>query len=80
VCDTLCLLGDGVTLFAKNSDRPCPSPRSSKLSPAAPRGGLCTQYLEIPDTGALSALLSRPTWLWGAEHGSTSTGWSSATR
>jgi secernin len=70
VCDTLCLLGDGVTLFAKNSDRPMSEPQIVEAFPRRPPGGgLCTQYLEIPDTGALSALLSRPTWLWGAEHG-----------
>jgi len=70
VCDTLCLLGDGVTLFAKNSDRPRSEPQiveSFSRRPAGP--GLRTQYLEIPDAGALSTILSRPTWLWGAEHG-----------
>ncbi len=30
---------------------------------------LRTQYLSIGDTGAHAALLSIPTWLWGAEHG-----------
>jgi dipeptidase len=30
---------------------------------------LRTQYLSIGDTGAHAALLSCPTWLWGAEHG-----------
>ncbi len=70
MCDTLCLLGDGVTLFAKNSDRPRSEPQivgSFSRRPAGP--GLRTQYLEIPDAGALSTILSRPTWLWGAEHG-----------
>ncbi|HXQ59438.1 MAG TPA: hypothetical protein VN799_05045 [Acidimicrobiales bacterium] len=70
MCDTLCLLGDGVTLFAKNSDRPrCEPQVASAFSRRAPGGPLRTQYLEIPDTGAVATLLSRPTWLWGAEHG-----------
>ena len=30
---------------------------------------LRTQYLTIGDTGAHAALLSCPTWIWGAEHG-----------
>ncbi|HVC69000.1 MAG TPA: hypothetical protein VNC61_01925 [Acidimicrobiales bacterium] len=70
MCDTLCLLGDGVTLFAKNSDRPRSEPQIASAFPRRPPGGsLRTQYLDIPDTGAFSTLLSRPTWLWGAEHG-----------
>ena len=31
--------------------------------------GLRTQYLVIPDTGAAASIVSRPTWLRGAEHG-----------
>jgi secernin len=70
VCDSLCLLGDGVTLFAKNSDRPRTEPQVVEVFADRPPGsGLRTQYLEISDTGALSTILSRPTWLWGAEHG-----------
>jgi secernin len=70
VCDSLCLLGDGVTLFAKNSDRPRTEPQIVEVNAARRSGSvLRTQYLEIPDTGALSTILSRPTWLWGAEHG-----------
>jgi hypothetical protein len=74
VCDTLCVLGDGVTLFAKNSDRPRSEPQVvTAFGPRRPGGGLATQYLEIPDNGAHNGahatLLSRPTWLWGAEHG-----------
>jgi len=70
VCDTLCVLGDGFALFAKNSDRPRSEPQVVESFPGRPPGeGLRTQYLEIPDAGASSTLLSRPTWLWGAEHG-----------
>ena len=28
-----------------------------------------TQYLEIPDAGSAAFIGSRPTWLWGVEHG-----------
>jgi secernin len=70
MCDTLCIVGDAGTLFGKNSDRP---PREAQVveSHAARDGGgmLRTQYLELPDTGAHAVLLSRPAWLWGAEHG-----------
>jgi len=70
MCDTLCAIGDGGTLFAKNSDRP---PNEIQVLEAfAPRpsgASLRTQYLEIPDEGAGAVAGSRPTWLWGFEHG-----------
>ncbi|MEO6467688.1 MAG: hypothetical protein ABIP21_01205, partial [Acidimicrobiia bacterium] len=35
-----------------------------------PAGGVVrTQYLEIPDAGSVAFIGSRPTWLWGVEHG-----------
>lgn len=70
MCDTLCIVGDAGSLFGKNSDRP---PREAQVveSVAARRAGgtLRTQYLELTDPGAAAVLLSRPAWLWGAEHG-----------
>jgi secernin len=70
MCDTLCIVGDTGTLFGKNSDRP---PREAQVveTHAARAGGgtLRTQYLDLPDPGAAAVLLSRPAWLWGAEHG-----------
>jgi secernin len=70
VCDTFCVLGDGVTLFAKNSDRPVSEPQIvESFAPRRSGGRLRTQYLEIAETGSLATLLSRPTWLFGAEHG-----------
>jgi secernin len=58
-------------VFAKNSDRPI-----GEVQLAVPFGRrssngctLRTQYMAIGDTGAHAALLSCPTWLWGAEHG-----------
>ncbi|HEY5023989.1 MAG TPA: hypothetical protein VII76_03350 [Acidimicrobiales bacterium] len=70
MCDTLCVLGHHGTLFAKNSDRPVSEMQVVEAHPR--RGGrspLHTQYLELADTGACATVLSRPAWLWGAEHG-----------
>jgi secernin len=71
MCDTLCGPGPTGMVFAKNSDRP-----EGEVQLAMPFGRratagctLRTQYLRIGDTGAHAALLSVPTWLWGAEHG-----------
>jgi secernin len=70
VCDSLCILGDGVTLFAKNSDRPVSEPQVVEVAGRRRAGeSLPTQYIAVPDAGAFSTLLSRPPWLWGAEHG-----------
>jgi secernin len=70
MCDTLCVLGDKTTLFAKNSDRPVTEAQLIEAHPRRAGGGrLRTQYLELPDSGAFATLLSRPDWLWGAEHG-----------
>jgi secernin len=58
-------------VFAKNSDRP--PGEAQVLWPFGRRSSagcsLRTQYLTIGDAGAHAALLSCPTWLWGAEHG-----------
>jgi secernin len=70
VCDTLCVLRRDGTLFAKNSDRPVTEAQLVEVHPRRVGGGrLHTQYLELADRGAAAALLSRPDWLWGAEHG-----------
>jgi secernin len=71
MCDTLCARVPGGMIFAKNSDRP---PGEVQITwPFGRRASngcsLRTQYLTIGDTGAYAALLSCPTWLWGAEHG-----------
>ena len=71
MCDTLCAPGPSGMVFAKNSDRP---PGEVQVAwPFARRASagctLRTQYLTIGDTGAHAALLSCPTWTWGAEHG-----------
>ena len=70
MCDTICLLTPAGALLAKNSDRPAGEVQLPEVHGRRAGGGrLHTQYLEIPDTGACRVLLSRPDWLWGAEHG-----------
>jgi secernin len=58
-------------VFAKNSDRPPGEPQITWPFGRRSSAGcsLRTQYLTIGDAGAHAALLSCPTWLWGAEHG-----------
>jgi hypothetical protein len=56
--------------FAKNSDRHPDETQVLEWHPARPAGSaLRTQYLTIPDAAAAGFLGSRPTWLWGCEHG-----------
>ncbi len=70
MCDTLWMKVDGGAIFAKNSDRPVSEVQVVEHhGRRAPGGRLRTQYLEIDDTGAYASVLSRPMWLWGAEHG-----------
>ncbi len=70
MCDTLCVLGDRSTLFAKNSDRPLSEAQVVEVHGRRAAGGrVRTQYLDLPDAGAAATVLSRPVWLWGAEHG-----------
>jgi secernin len=70
MCDTLCAIGGGRTLFGKNSDRPVREAQVAEAYTARPAGGrLRTQYLEIDDAGACALVGSRPTWLCGFEHG-----------
>lgn len=70
MCDTLCAVGRDGALFAKNSDRPSTEVQLIESLAARSAGGtLRTQYLELPDSGAVSMLASRPSWLWGLEHG-----------
>lgn len=70
MCDTLCVVDGGRTLFGKNSDRPVPEPQVVESFGRRPAGGTVrTQYLELDDTGAHAVVGSRPSWLWGFEHG-----------
>lgn len=70
MCDTFCMRRPGGMLFAKSSDRPVDEPQVLEwLRPRRPNEALQTTYLMIPDAGAASVLGSRPTWMWGLEHG-----------
>ena len=70
MCDTLAVVGDRGLLFGKNSDRPPDEAQVLEWFPPRPPGGTVrTQYLELADSGASAFLGSRPTWLWGVEHG-----------
>jgi secernin len=69
VCDTLCVRRPDRMLFAKNSDRPPDEPQVVESRAAHGPGTVELQYLTIPDPGAAAAVVSRPTWLRGAEHG-----------
>ena len=70
MCDSLCLVRPDGTLFAKSSDRAVGEVQVVEWHPPRPAGGtLRTQYLEVDDAGACAVVGSRPTWLWGFEHG-----------
>lgn len=71
MCDTLCVETARGMLFAKNSDRPVNEVQLIEMHGRRPASSAClrTQYLDIPDSGAAAVLVSRPDWLWGAEHG-----------
>jgi dipeptidase len=76
-CDSLVALApatrDGMTLFAKNSDRPpreCQRLVQVSRAEHAPGSMLRCQYVEIPQVRQTAAVLgSQPWWLWGFEHG-----------
>jgi len=76
MCDCLVALAgsteEGVTLFAKNSDRH-PNERQVMewVPPRRDEGAVkCTHVSVSPHTSVtLGCVLSRPTWGWGAEHG-----------
>jgi dipeptidase len=70
MCDTLCVRTNGAMLFAKNSDRDPDEAQVVEWHGRRAAGAeLRTQYLTIDDPGAHAFLGSRPTWLWGVEHG-----------
>jgi len=70
VCDTFSVRHADGTYFAKSSDRPVDESQVVGWFASRPGGGdLATQYLTIPDAGSVGVLGSRPSWLWGFEHG-----------
>ncbi len=77
MCDTIVVTKeaslDGVTLFAKNSDRQPNEAHHVTMAPAAEHkvGSVvrCT-YIDIPQVAHTNAvLLAKPFWIWGAEMG-----------
>lgn len=73
MCDTLVIIRDGCTWFAKNSDREPDEPQVMDVHPPVrhdPAPTLTTTYIEIPQVpDRFGVILSRPIWMWGAEMG-----------
>jgi len=75
VCDVLCALApataDGVTLFAKNSDRRPDEAQVLEWHPPRRESTTITTYLDIPGhPGPTRGVLGfRPQWMWGLEQG-----------
>lgn len=72
MCDTLGSLAKGKALFGKNSDRSPNEPQILEYIPAAMHGEaeLKATYITVPQVKEThGVLLSRPTWMWGAEIG-----------
>ncbi len=76
MCDCLCALGPatdaGITLFAKNSDRPPDEPQRVEWFPCRPAtGSIGTTHVEIDGSAreTIGFVGSRPAWAWGVEHG-----------
>ncbi len=77
MCDTFVALGsatyNGEVIFGKNSDRPYNEQQPIVYIPKQrhnPNTDLKCTYLAIPQVEETSAvLLSKPTWMWGAEMG-----------
>lgn len=72
MCDTLGKIGPSVSFFAKNSDRSPNEIQIPEYHPAAEglHGTVECTYISIPQAERTYAvLLSRPSWMWGAEMG-----------
>lgn len=82
MCDTMVVVGmasaDGVTLFAKNSDRDPREAHQVVRVPAAehpPGATLRCTYIEVPQVArTFEVLLCKPFWIWGAEMGANEHG------
>jgi len=77
MCDTLGILSEGGALFGKNSDRSPNEPQVLEYHPPriCEERELAATYITIPQAKQThGVLLSRPTWLWGAEIGVSDAG------
>lgn len=78
MCDTFAYVGDGIVLFAKNSDREVNEPQvllwqNRKIHKSSEK--LKCTYITIPQVKETNAILiSKPTWMWGAEMGTNEFG------
>ena len=76
-CDTMVatsdVTADGVTIFAKNSDREPNEAHQVIYVPAAdhpPDTNVRCTYIEVPQVShTYAVLLAKPFWIWGAEMG-----------
>ncbi len=76
-CDTMVALGNstasGRVIFAKNSDRPVMESQALVIIPAQchePHAKLKCTYVEIPQVESTYRIMgSKPSWMWGFEHG-----------
>lgn len=75
MCDTLCALAPVSaaqrTLLAKNSDRPPTEAQPLEWHPPRVEDQTRTTYLTVEGAGrpTVGVLGSRPSWIWGFEHG-----------
>lgn len=72
MCDTLGSLANGKVLFGKNSDRSPNEPQILEYFPPAihDETDLEATYIRVPQVKEThGVLLSRPSWMWGAEIG-----------
>jgi hypothetical protein len=81
MCDCLVALGSatesGRTLFAKNSDRPPEEAQAIEWLPSRRDEGVVhATYIPVAPhrRDTVGALVSRPTWMWGVEHGVNAAG------
>lgn len=77
MCDTVCAVSDGSVFFGKNSDREPGEAQAIELIPQTRHasGAVRCTHEEIPQVERTRAvLLSRPSWMWGAEMGANDAG------
>jgi secernin len=81
MCDCLVALGrftsTGATLFAKNSDRPPGERQIVEWQPSRwDRAPLRVTHIDVEPhrSATIGTWLSRPEWMWGAEHGVNAAG------
>jgi len=81
-CDTFVVMGDvtatGEVIFGKNSDRPAGEVQEVLFHPGGnqcPGKTLKCTYIEIDQVEkTLATILSKPSWMWGAEMGGNEAG------